>query len=138
MIVIRIVVWIPFPYCFAKVVDFLFSDCLGVHDIQTVQIDNLLHVIVLIDLIENLPSNVIIDLLKHLLELVVGDSVLFIRTVLAVVILAICFLLQLSADLLVLLHHIVALFFKIWGLNGCTHRRVLRARRGIHELDLEA
>ena len=71
----------------------MLSNGLSVHDVEAVEVHNLFHVVVLIDFIKYLPCDVIIDLLEHLLELVVADAVLLVRTVLAVVVFAVGLLL---------------------------------------------
>ena len=105
---------LPFLNSFADVVDFLFSYSLSIHNIKTVKVHNLFNVIVFINFIENLPGNVVINLLQHFLKLIITDSVLFIWTIFAIVVFAVGFLLKLGADFLILLHHVITFDFEIW------------------------
>ena len=92
-----------------EVVDFLLSYGLRIHNIETVEVDNLLDVVVLIDLVEHLPGHVVVYLLQHLLKLVVADSFVIIWAIFALIILSVSFLLELCSYLFVFLDHRVAL-----------------------------
>ena len=56
---------------FAEVVNLLLCDSLCIHDFEAIKINNLFGVIVLIYFIVDLPSYIIIDVLKHFLVLVI-------------------------------------------------------------------
>lgn len=50
----------------------LLCDSLGVQDIEAVQVDNLVNIVKVIDLVKCLPSDVVVNLLKHLSKLIIG------------------------------------------------------------------
>ena len=91
-----------------EVVDFLLGNGLRIHNIETVEVDNLLDVVVLIDLVEHLPGHVVVYLLQHLLKLVVAYSFVIVWAIFALVILSVSFLLELCSYLFVFLDHRVA------------------------------
>ena len=68
----------------AQIVNLLLNDGISVHNIETVQVNNLLDCVLLIDFVENLPGNIIINLLKHFFVLLVGNKfrILFVSIVL--------------------------------------------------------
>jgi uncharacterized membrane protein YecN with MAPEG domain len=58
-----------FPYHHCAVIDFLFSDSFSVNKVQAIEIDVSIDIYILVNFIEYLPSDIIVDLLLHLLEL---------------------------------------------------------------------
>merc|ERR1719329_272783 len=52
----------------------LLSYCLGVQDIEAVQVDNLVYIVHVIDLVKCLPRDVVVNLLKHLSKLIIRNK----------------------------------------------------------------
>ena len=87
----------------------LLSYCLGVQDIEAVQVDNLVYIVHVIDLVKCLPSDVVVNLLKHLSKLIIRNKASIILVHVALVFL-ICLLLKILTDIFkLLLNHCVFL-----------------------------
>lgn len=97
-----------FSYAFTKIVNLLLCNGLCIHYLKAIQIDNLFNIIVLINFIKDLPSNIVVYLLEHFLELILSNSVFFIRTIFTADVLFIGFLLKLSPYLFIFINNIIA------------------------------
>ena len=96
-----------FSDAFAKIINLLLCDGLCIHYFKTVQIDYLLYIVVLIHFVEDLPGNVVVDLLEHFLKLILCDSIFLVRTVFAADVFFIGFLLKLSSNLFIFINNII-------------------------------
>ena len=108
-----------------NVINFLLCDGLGIRDIEAIQVDDLINIILVIDLVESLPSNIIINLLQHFGKLIIGNKVgiIFVHVTLVFLI---CFLLKVFTDFLklILYHPIFLPELFLWNLIAIGHLAV--------------
>ena len=57
----------------SAIVDFLLGDSLSVDEVEAVEINIPVHIHILVNFVENLPSYIVVDLLLHFLELFESD-----------------------------------------------------------------
>ena len=96
-----------FSNAFTKIVNLLLSYGLCVHYFKAVQIDYLLNIVVFIYFVEDLPGNIVVDLLKHFLELILSNPIFFVGTVFTTDILFICLLLKLGSNFFIFINNII-------------------------------
>ena len=92
------------PNHHATIVDFLLGDSLCIDEVEAVQIDVSVHIHILVNFVENLPSYIVVYLLLHFLELFESD-LLFIFLEPAILVLFVDLQLQIFADFFVLFNN---------------------------------
>ena len=91
------------------IVYFLLGYCFGVQEIEAVKINVAIGVIVLVYFVKDLPGNIIIDLLLHLLKLFKSNLFLRVLLVAAILVLFVNFMLKILSHLLILLDDFLSL-----------------------------
>lgn len=90
---LRVVETSLLPHQQCNIINLLFSDGFCIHDVKAIQINELVSVVVLVNFIEYLPSDIVVNLLLHFLVLLEGDFLVNVGLVLACLILFVYLLL---------------------------------------------
>lgn len=88
----------------SNIIDFLFTNGLSINDIEAVEVDIPVNIMLLVNLIEDLPGNIIVDLLLHFLELFKGN-LFFVFLVSALLVLPVNFSLKTFTNFFIFFDH---------------------------------
>ena len=111
ILLVTFIFYIHFFWYGCHIIYFLFCYCLGINEIQTVKIDVFVDVIILINLIKQLPCNIIIYLLLHLLILL-KSYLFFILFVSICLVFFVNFMLQTIADFFIFIQTLFVSVFQ--------------------------